>query len=274
MKIPKHPKERIQKVLANAGIASRRTIETWIKEGRVRVNNVKAELGVAINDKDKIQIDGRVIRLNTSPVKTRVLLYHKPEGQICTRDDPEGRPTVFDRLPPLHNGRWVAIGRLDINTNGLLLFTNDGELANKMMHPSSVIEREYAIRTLGTITDEMARHLTHGVMLDDGEARFEHIMAVGGEGANRWYHAVVMEGRQRVVRRLIESQGLKVSRLTRVRFGQTVLPRSVTPGRWKEFSAQDVDALQAYKEKPPCPEQSKQVNKPKKVLRPKPKVKR
>lgn len=236
-------KERLQKVLASRGVASRRAVEQMIKDGRIRVNNEVAQLGVRVNEHDKIYIDGRVFSLKKTQSKTRVLLYHKPEGEICSRQDPEHERTVYDRLPRLQNARWLSIGRLDLNTSGLLLFTNDGDLANLMMHPSSTIEREYAIRVLGEVTNDLAQKLTEGIELDDGLARFEHIVSVGGDGVNKWYHAVVMEGRNRVVRRLFDAVGLKVSRLSRVRFGPIVLPRSVRPGKYQEFSADEITEL-------------------------------
>ena len=208
--------ERIQKLLARAGVGSRRQIEVWIKEGRIRINGRPAALGDRIALTDKVRLDGREISLAKSlPAARRVLAYYKPAGEVCTRRDPEGRRTVFDRLPRIKRGRWINIGRLDINTQGLLLFTNDGELANRFMHPSHEIEREYAVRVLGKVGQEQIGNLTKGVKLEDGPARFSSVTDAGGEGSNHWYHVVIMEGRNREVRRLWEAVGVKVSRLIR-----------------------------------------------------------
>ncbi|HCW95207.1 MAG TPA: 23S rRNA pseudouridylate synthase B, partial [Pseudomonas sp.] len=191
--------EKLQKVLARLGLASRRDAETWISEGRVKVNGSVASLGQRVESQDAIAIDGRLIkREEPGQIVRRVLIYNKPEGEICTRNDPEGRPTIFDRLPRLKEGRWINVGRLDINTTGLLLFTTDGELANRLMHPSYEMDREYAVRVRGEVTEEMLERLKTGVMLEDGPARFTDIQeAPGGEGLNHWYHCVVMEGRNR-----------------------------------------------------------------------------
>ena len=237
--------EKLQKVLARMGLASRREIEAWIGAGRVKVNGVAASLGQRVDLHDAIAIDGRLIRREeaTEAVR-RVLVYNKPDGEICTRDDPEGRPTVFDRLPRPKEGRWINIGRLDINTTGLLMFTTDGELANRLMHPSYQMDREYAVRVRGEVDEEMIERLKTGVMLEDGPAKFTDIKeAPGGEGFNHWYHCVVMEGRNREVRRLWESQGLVVSRLKRVRFGPVFLTSDLTMGRWREMSQREVDIL-------------------------------
>lgn len=228
--------EKLQKVLARAGIGSRREMERWIEAGRIDVNGDTATLGDRVTAKDRIQVDGNKIEFPIeSDIKTRVILYHKPEGEICTRSDPEGRPTVFERLPRLNEGRWVAIGRLDFNTTGVLLFTNNGELANRLMHPSSNIEREYAVRVLGEVTPDMIDRLKKGVTLEDGKARFKTITKSGGEGANTWYHVTLTEGKNREVRRLWESQNVKISRLMRVKFGKTTLPKYLKPGKWKEL---------------------------------------
>ena len=236
--------EKIQKVLAAAGLGSRRQIEVWISEGRIAVNGVKAKLGDRIEGDEQVHVDGREIHLVPSQSqRTRVLMYHKPEGELCTRSDPEGRPTVFDHLPQLRNGRWISVGRLDFNTSGLLLLTNDGELANKLMHPSSEVEREYAARVQGEVTPAILRRLKKGVELEDGVARFEEIADGGGEGVNHWYNVIVKEGRNRVVRRLWESQELRVSRLMRVRFGALNLPRSLRRGRWLELEENEIDDL-------------------------------
>lgn len=237
--------EKIQKVLANAGLGSRREIENWLREGRISVNGQPAKLGDRMTTDDKVRVDGREIQLiKSSAKKTRVLLYHKPEGEICSRSDPEKRPTVFDHLPMLRNGRWICVGRLDFNTSGVLLLTNDGELANRLMHPSSQIEREYAVRVQGLLTPAMLKILKKGVQLEDGVARFEEIKDAGGEGTNHWYHVLVKEGRNRLVRRLIESQpGLKVSRLIRIRFGSITLPRLLKRGKWAELKSNEINSL-------------------------------
>ncbi|VXC62533.1 Ribosomal large subunit pseudouridine synthase B [Pseudomonas sp. 8Z] len=237
--------EKLQKVLARMGLGSRREIETWIGEGRVKVNGAVASLGQRVEISDAIVLDGRLLkREEVATSVRRVLIYNKPDGEICTRDDPEGRPTVFDRLPRPREGRWINIGRLDINTTGLLLFTTDGELANRLMHPSYQMDREYAVRVRGEVTEEMLENLKRGVMLEDGPAKFTDIkQAPGGEGFNHWYHCVVMEGRNREVRRLWESQGLVVSRLKRVRFGPVFLTSDLTMGRWREMEQREVDIL-------------------------------
>lgn len=237
--------ERIQKVLANAGYGSRRKIEELIKAGKITVNGKTAQLGQQIGQKDRIAINSKTIRLHLQrETKCKILAYYKPAGEVCTRKDEKGRATVFDKLPRLRNGRWINIGRLDLNTTGLLLFTNDGELANSLMHPSNEVEREYAVRVLGRATDEQLQKLKEGVELDDGMARFTDIVDSGGEGHNHWYHVVIMEGRNREVRRLWESQGLQVSRLIRTRFGPYILPRRRRPGQHWRLEDKDIQALQ------------------------------
>lgn len=236
--------EKLQKVLARAGFGSRRELEEWISEGRVKVNGKQAKLGDRVSASDKILVDGKkVATQEKEPTIHPVLLYNKPLGEICTRNDPEGRPTVYDHLPPLQHARWVSVGRLDINTTGLLLFTTDGELANRLMHPSAQIEREYAVRVMGEVTDEMLRAMLNGVMLEDGLASFKSIRDAGGEGANHWYHVVLMEGRNREVRRLWEAQGLKVSRLKRVRYGNIIIPSFVKAGKFVELPASETKSL-------------------------------
>jgi len=237
--------EKLQKVLARIGLASRRDVENWIAAGRVKVNGSIATLGQRVDLHDAIAVDGRLLkREEAAETVRRVLIYNKPDGEICTRDDPEGRPTVFDRLPRPKEGRRINIGRLDINTTGLLLFTTDGELANRLMHPSYEMDREYAVRVRGEVDEEMIERLKTGVMLEDGPARFTDIQeAPGGEGFNHWYHCVVMEGRNREVRRLWESQGLVVSRLKRVRFGPVFMTSDLPMGRWREMSQSEVDIL-------------------------------
>lgn len=236
--------EKLQKVLARAGYGSRREIEGWISSGRISVNGKICSLGERVSDGDVIRIDGKVVsRTRLQSMRTRVLMYHKPVGEVTSRSDEEGRDTVFDKLPRIVNGRWIVVGRLDINTSGLLLFTTDGELANRLMHPSYTIEREYASRVLGEVDPEIIKNLTSGVELEDGEARFTSIVDAGGEGANHWFHVTLEEGRNREVRRLWESQGVTVSRLIRVRYGPIVLPRWLRPGRWEELSDDKVSLL-------------------------------
>ncbi|KFF83201.1 23S rRNA pseudouridine(2605) synthase RluB [Pseudomonas syringae] len=239
--------EKLQKVLARIGVGSRRDVEAWITQGRIKVNGKDATLGQRVDLHDAISVDGRVIkREEAAETVRRVIMYNKPDGEICTRDDPEGRPTVFDRLPRPKEGRWINIGRLDINTTGLLMFTTDGELANRLMHPSFEMDREYAVRVRGEVDDDMLLRLKNGVILEDGPARFTDIQqAPGGEGFNHWYHCVVMEGRNREVRRLWESQGLVVSRLKRVRYGPVFLNSDLPMGRWREMSQYEVDILAA-----------------------------
>ncbi|SDZ88908.1 23S rRNA pseudouridine(2605) synthase RluB [Microbulbifer marinus] len=234
--------EKLQKVLARAGLGSRREMERAIEAGRVTINGKVAELGERVAGDELIEFDGR--RLPAAEEnRCRVILYNKPVGEICSRHDPEGRPTVYDRLPRLRSGRWISVGRLDFNTSGLLLFTNNGELANKLMHPSSVIDREYLVRIQGDVDDEMKKRLLSGVLLDDGVARFTDIVESGGEGKNRWFYCVVMEGRNREVRRLWESQGVRVSRLKRVRYGSVFIPSHVRVGQWIEMEPREIDDL-------------------------------
>ncbi len=236
--------EKIQKVLARLGVGSRRVMEQAIAEGRVSVNGKMATLGDRVAPGDELRVDGRMVRVTAEEeTRRRVLIYYKPEGEICTRSDPEGRPTVFDHLPELRNERWILVGRLDVSSSGLLLLTTDGELANRLMHPSSEIDREYAVRVLGDVRPEMREQLMHGVMLEDGLAHFEVFDAVGGEGANRWYQVTLREGRNREIRRMFEAVGLVVSRLIRVRFGSVHLPRQLRTGRWLEMDQEAVDQL-------------------------------
>jgi len=234
--------EKLQKVLARAGLGSRREMERWIEEGRVTVNGKVAGLGDRVQARDRLAVDGNV--LDTTPAQeARCILYHKPPGEVCSRKDPEGRRTVFERLPRLKGERWISIGRLDYNTSGLLLFTTDGELANALMHPSSNIEREYMVRVMGAVEEDMLQRMLEGVMLEDGMARFTDIQQVGGEGVNRWFCVVLMEGRNREVRRLWESQGLTVSRLKRVRYGDVFIPSKVKQGQWMELERAEVKSL-------------------------------
>jgi 23S rRNA pseudouridine2605 synthase len=252
--------DRIQKVLAKAGAGSRREMERAIDEGRVLVNGEVAKLGDKMTPDDELKLDGKTVKVENKMVR-RVLVYNKPEGEICTRKDPEGRHTVFDKLPKLPGERWVAIGRLDINTSGLLLFTNDGEMANRLMHPSRQIEREYAVRVLGEVTQEHIDNMCNGIELEDGPARFTDVQFFDGKGANQWFHVVIMEGRNREVRRLWESQGLQVSRLKRVRYGSVFLDSEVRAGTWKELPKKEIDKLAATVELPSMPWKSIVKNK-------------
>lgn len=239
--------ERVQRALARAGVASRREIERWMEAGRVSVNGAVVRPGAVVGPHDVVRVDGRPVRLAAAPgvARVRVLRYHKPAGEVSTRHDPERRPTVFDRLPRLRSGRWIAVGRLDLATSGLLLFTTDGTLAHRLMHPATGIEREYAVRVLGSVSGEALERLRSGVDLDGRPARFETLREAGGEGANRWYHVVLREGRYHAVRRLWESQGARVSRLVRVRFGPIELPRRLRPGRHEELRGVELEALLA-----------------------------
>ncbi len=236
--------ERIQKLLARSGLGSRREIEGWIRDGVVRSNGEVATLGAQIKAGDRLVVRGYHYLVAEGDGRQRVLIYHKPEGEITTRKDPEGRTSVFDRLPRLTKGRWIAVGRLDINTSGLLLFTTDGELANKMMHPSGEIEREYAVRIFGQASNEQLQTLRDGVELEDGQAHFDDIIDIGGQGRNHWYHVILREGRNREVRRLWASQELTVSRLARVRYGPVVLPRWLKPGKWHHLNPDQLRKLQ------------------------------
>ncbi|MEI7288863.1 23S rRNA pseudouridine(2605) synthase RluB [Dickeya dadantii] len=238
--------EKLQKVLARAGHGSRREIESMIEAGRISVDGKIATLGdrVEVTRATKIRIDGHVVSVReTEESVCRVLMYYKPEGELCTRSDPEGRPTVFDRLPRIQGYRWVAVGRLDVNTSGLLLFTTDGELANRLMHPSREVEREYAVRVFGEVGDDKIRQLSKGVQLEDGPAAFRSIRYQGGEGLNQWYNVTLTEGRNREVRRLWEAVDVQVSRLIRVRYGDIQLPKGLPRGGWMEMGLTDVNYL-------------------------------
>lgn len=236
--------EKLQKVLARAGVGSRREMEKVIVAGRVTVNGRVATLGDRVKPKDAIEVDGkRISGGDKKDQRLRVILYNKPEGEICSRNDPEGRPSVYTGLPNLHMGRWISVGRLDFNTSGALLFTNDGELANKLMHPSSNIDREYLVRIFGEVDDAMLERLQKGVELEDGVAKFTDIKHRETDGSHTWFYCVVMEGRNREVRRLWESQGVQVSRLKRVRYGNVFIPSHVRSRQWVELTEKEVGDL-------------------------------
>ena len=240
---PTEDQPKLHKVLADAGLGSRRDMEELILAGRVSVNGQPAHIGQRIGPTDQVRVNGRAISRRAAPAAPRVLLYHKPAGEICTRDDPGQRATVFERLPRIKGARWVAVGRLDFNTEGLLVFTTSGDLANKLMHPRYGWEREYAVRVLGRIDDQARESLLAGVQLEDGPAKFAILEDLGGDGANAWYRAVIAEGRNREVRRMFEAVGLTVSRLVRLRFGPLALPRGLARGRWIELGEAEVQAL-------------------------------
>ncbi|HET7675530.1 MAG TPA: pseudouridine synthase [Gammaproteobacteria bacterium] len=235
--------ERLQKLLSAAGLGSRREIETWIRAGRVAVNGRTAQIGDKAGANDRVTVDGRPVRLKAEERPRRVIAYHKPEGEITTRHDPENRPTVFENLPRIRGSRWIAIGRLDVNTSGLLLFTTDGELANRLMHPSTEITRRYAVRVLGEVDDTVLDKLRRGIELEDGLAQAATVEEAGGDGANHWYHLTLTEGRNREVRRMWESQGLTVSRLIRIGYGPIELGRRLPRGKWCELTTSELKAL-------------------------------
>ncbi|MDP2155285.1 MAG: pseudouridine synthase [Sulfuricella sp.] len=237
------PTQKLQKILAQAGLGSRRDMEELIKAGRVTVNGQVAELGARIGDDDVVRVDRKNVRVRAAGKMPRIMLYHKPEGEIVSRDDPEGRPSVFDRLPQMRTSKWIAIGRLDFNTSGLLIFTTSGELANHLMHPRFEVEREYAVRTLGTLTPEQLEQLTAGIELEDGTANFDTISDQGGEGINHWYRVVLREGRNREVRRMFEAVGLVVSRLMRVRYGPVHLSPRLKRGQCRDLEQGEVQEL-------------------------------
>jgi len=238
--------EKLQKIMANAGVASRRESERWIKEGRVSVNGKIAEIGDRANFESTIRVDGKPLKI-TKPeeFKRKMIVYHKPEGEISSRKDPEGRATIFDTLPKIRNSRWLSVGRLDYNTSGLIFFTNDGNLANKLMHPSLEIVRKYAVRVRGQVTDDILAQLQSGVELDDGPAHFDSIEDAGGERSNHWYHVTLKEGRNREVRRMWEAFDIQVSRLHRIKFGPFELPRALKRGRWRELTPQELSEFES-----------------------------
>lgn len=241
--IPQADSPKLHKVLAQAGLGSRLEMEQLILEGRISVNNEPAHIGQRIQYGDKVRINGKPIHLRIAPPPVRVLAYHKPAGEVVTHDDPLNRPTVFRRLPRLNTGKWQSVGRLDLNTEGLLLFTNSGELANRLMHPRFGLEREYAVRVLGALSNEEKQRLLDGIELDDGPAKFSTIDEGGGEGSNCWYRVTIGEGRNREVRRMLEAVGHAVSRLIRIRYGAMLLPRGLKRGAWTELDAGDIRAL-------------------------------
>ena len=241
--LPEADSPKLHKVLAQAGLGSRLEMEQLILQGRISVNNEPAHIGQRIQFGDQVKINGKPIRYRIAPPPARVIAYHKPVGEVVTHDDPQNRPTVFRKLPRLQQGKWQSVGRLDLNTEGLLLFTSSGELANQLMHPRFGLEREYAVRVLGALSSEEKQRLLEGVRLDDGMAHFGTIEEGGGEGSNCWYRVTISEGRNREVRRLFESVGHAVSRLIRIRYGAMVLPRGLKRGAWMELDERDIRAL-------------------------------
>ena len=235
--------QKLQKVLAQAGLGSRRAMEEIIKTGKVKVNGEVATLGSRVTTEDLIQVGRRQIKFQVTTRLPRVILYHKPEGEIVSRDDPAGRRSVFEKLPVIRSAKWLAIGRLDFNTGGLLIFTTSGELANRLMHPRFEVEREYAVRLFGALTPAQISELKKGVRLSDGDAKFDELDEQGGEGRNRWYRVILKEGRNRVVRRMFEALGIQVTRLMRVRFGIVELPPRLTRGNWVELKEADIKLL-------------------------------
>ncbi|CAG0934889.1 MAG: Ribosomal large subunit pseudouridine synthase B [Rhodocyclaceae bacterium] len=240
---PRAEPQKLHKMLAQAGLGSRRELEEWIVAGRVSVNGKPAHVGQRIGPQDRVKVNGRPVNLKFASRTPRVLIYHKQEGEIVSRDDPEGRSSVFDKLPRIGGGRWVNVGRLDFNTEGLLIFTSSGELANRLMHPRYGIEREYAVRVIGELSAGQEQALLEGVELEDGVARFNALFARGGEGTNRWYHVTLNEGRNREVRRIFESLGVQVSRLIRVRYGPISMPPRLRRGMFHELAEEEVQSL-------------------------------
>ncbi len=235
--------QKLQKVLAQSGLGSRRAMEEVIKAGKVKVNGEPATLGMRVTPDDLIQVGRRQIKFKVTSRLPRVIVYHKVDGEIVSRDDPQGRRSVFEKLPVIRSAKWLAVGRLDFNTGGLLIFTTSGELANRLMHPRFEVEREYAVRLFGSLTPAQVQELKTGVRLSDGTARFEVLEDQGGEGRNRWYRAILKEGRNRVVRRMFEALGLQVSRLMRVRFGIVALPPRLKRGNWIELKEVEISEL-------------------------------
>ncbi|PWT72794.1 MAG: pseudouridine synthase [Proteobacteria bacterium] len=238
-----HGPQKIHKVLAAAGLGSRREMEELIRAGKVKVNGALAQVGMRVQPGDVIRVGKRQVTVRDSSRLPRIIVYHKPEGEIVSHDDPQGRPSVFEKLPPMRRGKWLAVGRLDYNTSGLLVFTTSGELANRLMHPRYEVEREYAVRIIGKLRDEHLKQVKKGVRLEDGMARFEVIEERGGRGLNNWYRVVLREGRNRVVRRMFDAIGFKVSRLMRVRFGIVSLPFGLRRGTWRELEENHTAAI-------------------------------
>ena len=244
--IPEDQSEKLHKALASAGMGSRREMEQLIADGRVNINGMAAKVGDRVKAGDLVKVNGKLVRLAWKKLLPRVMLYHKPEGEIVSRDDPEGRPSVFAGLPGVRGGRWISIGRLDFNTEGLLIFTTSGELANRLSHPRYEVEREYAVRIIGTLTQDQLDTLLKGVELEDGVGKVEDIVPAGGEGVNQWYRLIIKEGRNREVRRLFEHLGLTVSRLIRVRYGPVAMPPRLKRGMREELPEQEVAALMQW----------------------------
>ncbi len=240
---PQQDSPKLHKVLAQAGLGSRLEMEKLIEEGRIAVNNEPAHVGQRIQYGDRIKVNGKPIHVRIEPPPPRIIAYHKPAGEVVTHDDPQNRPTVFRRLPRLRDGKWQSVGRLDLNTEGLLLLTSSGEVANRLMHPRFGLEREYAVRVLGALSNEEKQKLLDGVRLEDGMAQFGSIEDGGGEGANTWYRVTITEGRNREVRRMLEAVGHAVSRLIRIRYGAMMLPRGLKRGAWMELDDRDIGAL-------------------------------
>jgi 23S rRNA pseudouridine2605 synthase len=235
--------ERLQKWLAGLGYGSRRELERWITAGRVTVDGERAELGMRVSGEERIVVDGKLVRVVNRLQKQRTIMYHKPPGELCSRTDPEGRRTVFDSLPRLRGARWVSVGRLDYQTTGLLLLTTDGELANKLMHPSAELEREYSVRVFGEVGEPQIQQLVEGVELDDGLARFDSLIVTGGEGVNKSCVVIVSEGRNRIIRRMFEAVDCRISRLLRLRYGPLQLPRELRQGKYRDVTASELAAL-------------------------------
>jgi 23S rRNA pseudouridine2605 synthase len=237
--------QRLHKVLAACGFGSRRAMEEMILAGRITVNRMPAEIGQKVSPGDEVRINGEIVKVRFAEPRARVLIYHKPPGEIVTRDDPEGRATVFEKLPSIGNGKWINVGRLDYNTEGLLLFTNSGELANRLMHPRYEVDREYAVRVMGRLSEEQQQKLLSGVTLDDGVARCQSVEDGGGDedASNHWYRVVLREGRNREVRRIFEALGVMISRLIRTRYGAVAMPTAIKRGEWLELEAPAVNAL-------------------------------
>ncbi|NNM82186.1 MAG: rRNA pseudouridine synthase [Burkholderiales bacterium] len=239
-------KQKLHKMLAHSGVGSRRDMEEAVLAGRVMVNGKPAEVGMRVGPEDMIRFDGRIVKLKFGDRLPRVMIYHKPEGEIVSHDDPEKRASVFDKLPRMRSAKWISIGRLDFNTSGLLIFTTSGELANRFTHPGFEVEREYSVRILGRLTPEQEKEIKSGIVLDDGIAKVDAFADEGGEGANHWYRVILKEGRNRVVRRIFEALGLTVSRLIRTRFGPVVLPSRVKRGMTLELPEDEVAALMKW----------------------------